>query len=542
MTKAYSYLRFSTPEQMQGDSFRRQTALAQAYAQQNGLDLDTSLTFHDLGVSAFRGRNAGAEGQLGAFLEAIRRGIVPEGSYLLVESLDRISRQTARKALRSLEDVVEAGAIVVTLIDGRKYDKDSLDSDPMALLLSILTFMRAHEESATKASRLKAAWSEKREQAAKSKKPMTRACPAWLDLDYKTGVFTPIRERVEVVQRIFAMTLEGVGQGVIAQTLNREGVPPFRGAKHWHRTYIAKILDNPAVLGTFVPHVQDHSTGKRVRRALDPIQGYFPAIIAPETVQQLQAMRSGTVQPRRGRHAGKPLNNLFGGLGRCSDCGSTMTMTNKGDGNKYFICTRAKAGAGCTYRAIPYQQIEDCFLSVWPELLEQAPSATDEEQLIKSHLQEALLEKQWLSRTIENTLQAIEGRTSVPAALLDRIAQLEHKRTKLVQEEQALYLRQQSLANSMIAHRLAALRSLLGEQPLDKAKVNAVLRQLFGAVQIDREAGVLTFQWQQDGYKTPVRYTGTEARRVQKRLQMPVPRPVKMPEPIFPPDSGELPA
>ncbi|KVR83488.1 recombinase family protein [Burkholderia vietnamiensis] len=49
--KAYSYLRFSTPEQAQGDSFRRQTALAEAYAQQHGLELDTTLRFADEGVS-----------------------------------------------------------------------------------------------------------------------------------------------------------------------------------------------------------------------------------------------------------------------------------------------------------------------------------------------------------------------------------------------------------------------------------------------------------------------------------------------------------
>ncbi len=69
MTKAYSYLRFSTPEQMKGDSFRRQTELSAKYAEEHDLDLDTALTFADLGVSAFRGRNV-SEGQLGAFLEA----------------------------------------------------------------------------------------------------------------------------------------------------------------------------------------------------------------------------------------------------------------------------------------------------------------------------------------------------------------------------------------------------------------------------------------------------------------------------------------
>ena len=98
MARAYSYLRFSTAEQMRGDSFRRQTQLAKDYAQRHGLELDTALTFNDLGVSAFRGRNA-RTGALGAFLVAIDDGLVPEGSLLLVESLDRVTRQDPWDAL-----------------------------------------------------------------------------------------------------------------------------------------------------------------------------------------------------------------------------------------------------------------------------------------------------------------------------------------------------------------------------------------------------------------------------------------------------------
>src|SRR3974390_3192733 len=118
MTKAYSYLRFSSPEQMRGDSFRRQSDLARHYALQKGLELDQTLTFNDLGVSAFRGKNA-ETGRLGDFLEAVKTGLVPQGSYLLVESLDRISRQSARKALNVLNSIVDEGITVVTLSDGR---------------------------------------------------------------------------------------------------------------------------------------------------------------------------------------------------------------------------------------------------------------------------------------------------------------------------------------------------------------------------------------------------------------------------------------
>jgi DNA invertase Pin-like site-specific DNA recombinase len=92
--------------------------MAAAYARQHGLELDVDLTFHDLGKSAFRGQNVGEAGRLGDFLEAVKVGLVPPGSMLLVEQLDRISRQAARKALRVLEDIVDAGVSVATMNDG----------------------------------------------------------------------------------------------------------------------------------------------------------------------------------------------------------------------------------------------------------------------------------------------------------------------------------------------------------------------------------------------------------------------------------------
>jgi DNA invertase Pin-like site-specific DNA recombinase len=50
-------------------------------------------------------------------------GLVPQGSVLLVENLDRISRQTAPLALRTLEQIIESGVSLVTLTDGKEYDE-----------------------------------------------------------------------------------------------------------------------------------------------------------------------------------------------------------------------------------------------------------------------------------------------------------------------------------------------------------------------------------------------------------------------------------
>ena len=97
-SQAYSYIRFSSPQQMQGDSLQRQTEASEEYAAAHGLRLSYSLNLRDLGVSAYRGRNS-TEGALAGFMTAIETGRVPAGSTLLVESLDRLSRTEIMDAL-----------------------------------------------------------------------------------------------------------------------------------------------------------------------------------------------------------------------------------------------------------------------------------------------------------------------------------------------------------------------------------------------------------------------------------------------------------
>ena len=142
--KAYSYLRFSTPSQLEGDSLRRQTEAARDYAEHHGLEL-ADLTFRDLGVSAFRGTNA-TEGALGAFIGAVDSGKVKEGSYLLVESLDRLSRNKIMAALNQFSDLLAKGIKIVTLSDGQRYTSESLDN-LTGLMVPLVTMARANDES-----------------------------------------------------------------------------------------------------------------------------------------------------------------------------------------------------------------------------------------------------------------------------------------------------------------------------------------------------------------------------------------------------------
>ena len=131
--RAYSYLRFSTPEQAQGDSARRQIDLAARYAATHNLTLDTTLRLHDEGISGFRGANV-RRGALGAFLKAVDDGDVPEGSFLLVENLDRLGRQNPWDAFPLFQQIIGAGVTVVTLFDNKMYSQADLRANPLRIL------------------------------------------------------------------------------------------------------------------------------------------------------------------------------------------------------------------------------------------------------------------------------------------------------------------------------------------------------------------------------------------------------------------------
>ncbi len=97
---AIGYVRFSTPEQAKGDSERRQVAATEAWCRRNGIALDGSLSLRGLGVPAYRGKHRSDKAALGQFLEAVKQGEVPKGSFLIIENLDRLTREEERTALR----------------------------------------------------------------------------------------------------------------------------------------------------------------------------------------------------------------------------------------------------------------------------------------------------------------------------------------------------------------------------------------------------------------------------------------------------------
>ncbi|MBN9523587.1 recombinase family protein, partial [bacterium] len=140
---AYSYIRFSTREQRTGDSYRRQTAAAEAWAAGNKVRLDTS-SYQDLGVSAYTGahrENPDRHG-LALFLRAIEERKIPKGAYLLVENLDRLTREHLRAALTLFLNILDAGVHLVSLSPEKVFRADATGDDVTMAGLFVEHFRR----------------------------------------------------------------------------------------------------------------------------------------------------------------------------------------------------------------------------------------------------------------------------------------------------------------------------------------------------------------------------------------------------------------
>lgn len=491
MPKAYSYVRFSTPEQAKGHSISRQVDLARAYAAKKGLQLDEHLTFKDLGVSAFKALNA-HEGQLRAFRRAVEDGLVESGSVLLVENLDRISRADAYSSLAIVQEILNLGIRIVTLHNEREYSVANLKEHPWSIMEIVMEFIRANEESATKSKRLKAVWESKKRKAAELGVPLTSRTPAWIELI--DGAYRLIPERASIVTRIFEEAVRGVGQNLIAQRLNGDGVPVFGRGRHWHRSYIVKLLHNPAVIGTYVPHSNDHSGSKLRRRAEEPVPDYYPKAVSTDTFNAVQALTSGGASsPRRGRHAASDVQNILGGLARCCLCGGSMTRVSKGKAtHPYLVCAAAKVGAGCKYAALPYSIVEEAIVSQRREVQRTSPKS-DQDVLDELDAVETAI-----AELGEHVRRALSGRSSfnksktLQAAIGDAEAQL------VDLEVQRHTLQQRAAATSLgyINHRVAQLDHEFEQQsPGWRGRANSLLRQLFRSVVLDPSKGDIKFVW-----------------------------------------------
>jgi DNA invertase Pin-like site-specific DNA recombinase len=481
--KAYEYRRWSSKRQGGGDSQTRQSGLAIAYATAHGLELDASASMEDAGVSAFKGRNLDDESKLRAFMRAAEDGHIPDGSYLLLEHMDRFSRDHAFDAATVFLGIVRAGVTIVTLEDNRKYSRETMRGNPIeTFLMMVLGFVAAHEASARKSAMGKAAWKARRIKAATGAAVSARG-PSWLVLG-DDRQWQVIEERADVVRRIFNRAANGAGPLAIAKELNRDLVPTLTDkASSWHRGSVDQLLKSAAAVGTL-------TTGS------ETIPNYYPAVVPEAVFATVQALMMGTVRPLRGRHT--EVTNILGGVARCPDCGRLMgkvTKTNAKGATKrysYIVCSGAREASGCAYRLVRLDNIETAmrqnadWLILNPTAVSPDQDLLGQLEMIETHISVAYDEVEALTNELAR---------GASTAIGERLRATEAAIEEMRGEARALLTQIEANTSSLVDARMDRLRRVLGDDAADLGAVNAALRACVSAVAVDWHSGRLVFKW-----------------------------------------------
>ena len=520
-TPAFIYARFSSIEQGKGTSLKRQLESARDFIKLHS-DWDYPLTdpqrqrerdYTDQGKSAYAGTHREAGGALYELERKAAAGHFANGAILVVENLDRLTRQGWEEALKILTSLTAAGMTVHT-IQGNKVWKAGVKPDMGQVITVIVEAEADHRASADKSDRVSRAWNEKIEAIKNGdRKAFSKQLPAWLEVHPKTQEIVTNEHRAEIIREIYQRYVDGQGLPSIMRNINERGEPSWskgRGNNGWNTAYLHKLLKNRAVLGEFAPRTRKH--GEPAHHAVSKgivIPDYYPQIVPTDLFNKAQAAKkertfTGGAEESR-------LRNLFAGLASCSECGSKMYyqleqrkdrkvahQTRTGEKRLYTVrtdrssyrCNSNRRSAGCTNKTrIRYETLETIILDVllnsaldnkdfaMPDRIAEIENAYAERERQIGHLQ----------AQTANLVAALEARFS--EALANRLGDLEDQIKAEQAENEALRKELASVSGSASPEqhiaRVREVRGSLNDADPDvryaaRMKVQHALRSIIG--------------------------------------------------------------
>lgn len=419
---AYSYKRFSKAEQKRGDSLRRQTELINEYCAENNLEL-ADLTFEDLGVSAFRSRNSAEDYGLGQFLLALSEGKLKTPCTLLVENIDRLSRDNLHPALAQFVSILSYDVTIVDLHRGRAYTKDM---DATGYIIALLDMERANNESKLKSDRvLKARKSRLQNEDGSQRATVNKwlTAPFWITRNDKKEY--ELNDFHQLVIDVCAMSVGGLSAAFIARELNHQGIPTPKGKK-WYPSSITNILTNPALVGDYLPCKKVFQVGKGTFKDVPTgqvFQNHYPAAIDRSFYNSVQAgLKSRSKKRTKGRSESQL--NLIKGISTCY-CGSSITL-KKQPKAYYLQCATGE----CTNKPLNLRYLKDWLNEVWltadyaPVSAESVPE-NDELTALQSELAQVEADLTfWLGRPTSHPqiAEKVDALSAQSAALTRKIA------------------------------------------------------------------------------------------------------------------------
>jgi DNA invertase Pin-like site-specific DNA recombinase len=337
---AISYGRVSSEKQLRGEGLKRQRKSTFEWIAKHPelrIRLDDEKT--DEARSAWKGDHVlKDDAALGKLLEMVKRGDLQPPLLIIVEALDRLSRENPWTAQERLAGLVTRGVFVVTTRDDKIY---SLESGVGDLIGSVVLMVSAHEESQTKSHRVRETKALRVADAMTTKHVLHKMAPHWLHVadaisstNRATRRYEVIERHVETVQMMYPMALHHGASYITAWLIkNRE---PFGRSGRWNTFYVRDILSSRAPIG----HLE-------TRHGV--IEDIFPKIIDDDLWLRVQAAREA--RKGGGGHKMSAFVNLFAGLCRCAECGGPMRInTNGRTGYKYYECKDHSSLKNCTNR------------------------------------------------------------------------------------------------------------------------------------------------------------------------------------------------
>ena len=440
MQRAYSYIRFSKASQALGDSYNRQLQGTRDYCQKKGMVLDESLDLKDLGVSSFKGRNV-THGDLGRFLDACEEGRIPPGSALVIEALDRLSRQSPRKTIALLNRILDLQVELHLTGPGKVFRPDAGPEEGMDLIVAVSMAMESNRSSEDRAMRLQHAWATLRKRAKEEGHVMRADVPWWLIVEDGKIVSPP--ERAAVVKEIYELTASGLSSLQIARKLNALKRPTWRPQKEWSSSRVRDVVRVRRAEGVLTGTAKTAASGRDYE-----IPGYYPQVVTPELAAQARAVMVRNTRGARGRpNEGQRPINLFRGILRYRSHWLRHSSHQNGkpdaDGvkgyNGYYEAVdemATKSGSRVLY-SVPARQLEliiaTALIELTPEDL--APIKTERPETVK--LGNLRGELAVLIQKEKNLLSAVEsGSTGVA----NRLVEVETERRRKEQELSLIHI------------------------------------------------------------------------------------------------------
>jgi hypothetical protein len=437
---AISYLRFSSSLQRDGDSIERQRINTGRAIRALHLVHDRAL--EERAKSASKGHHR-TRGELGRLLDAITAGHVPPGTVLIVEAVDRLTREGPLDAYPMLQTIIRAG--IVLLVCGEAEDHDEFDLyDEHAINDGKGDKLHTQIRSAfnyTKgiAKRAKAKHARRREQAARGEDVVPNGRPPfWIDRHLtarKRGEpVHKLNERHSLILAIFDAAMRHNSLTKITAVLSASGLMAPDGAP-WRRSAIGRILRDDAVIGYWTP--TQIIGGKRT--PVGAPHKVYPEAIPLAQWQAVQDRLDATEGVLRGA-TGKSVPNLFTGRTACATCGGPLRIDTgggirRGQRKRHLLCASYVERQGCGDRSrYDMAALEQPLVMTLLERLRLAPQAP---ALPSSHA-DRRAELELRIRNNDEAITTMMPRVSRSSTLLAHVERLGEETDALREELRAV--------------------------------------------------------------------------------------------------------